>query len=193
MVNKALIVTDVINDFMPGGALPVPKGDTVIEPINRMIDWCKNEENWIIILVGDWHPKDSKHFEKWPVHAVANTVGAEFHPDLKILPNAIIIYKGLDPNEDGNSALEGIAWNGFELDDILKGFSVEEVFVCGVATEICVKVTALDAVKNGYKTFILLDACRALTPESGEKAVKEMKEVGVVITTTDDIIKREEK
>ena len=189
MARKALLIVDPLNDFMLGGALPVPNGNAVVEPINKIIDWCKNdeEEDWLFFLACDWHLEDSKHFEKWPVHCVRNTPGAEFHPDLKIPPDAIIIFKGVGSDENGYSAFEGFAWNGFFLDELLPIFSVEEVFICGLATECCVKVTALDAIKK-YKTFLLLDACRALTSEGNTKAVKEMEDAGVIITTTEEIM-----
>ncbi|OWK27115.1 MAG: hypothetical protein US76_00630 [Parcubacteria group bacterium GW2011_GWA2_38_13b] len=188
MTRKALLIVDLLNDFMPGGALPVPDGDAVIKPTNKIIDQCEDKEDWIIILAVDWHPEDSKHFDKWPIHCVRNTPGAKFHPDLNVPSDAVIIYKGLNPSEDGYSAFDGIAWNGFELNDILNIFSIGEVFVCGVATEVCVKLTAIDAIKK-YKTFLLLDACRALTPEGGRKAVKEMEDAGVIIMTTEEVMK----
>ena len=188
MVNKALIIADVLNDFMPGGALPVSEGDAVVAPINKIIHWCENKEDWIIILACDWHSEDSKHFEKYPVHCVRNTPGAEFHPDLKISPNAIMIYKGLDPNEDGYSAFGGIALSCFGLDEILHIFSIEEVFICGLATDYCVKFSAIDSVKRGFKTFVLLDGCRTLTKESGRKAIKEMGDAGVVMTATWEVM-----
>ena len=116
-----------------------------------------------------------------------NTYGAEFHPDLKILSDAIIIFKGVGFDENGYSAFEGFVRNGVFLDKLLPIFSVEKVFICGLATECCVKVTALDAIKK-YKTFLLLDACRALTSEGNTKAVKEMEDAGVIITTTEEIM-----
>lgn len=190
MVRKVVIIADPLNDFMPGGALPVPEGDAIIKPINGFIDWCgkNDEDDWLIIVACDWHPEQSSHFEKHPVHCVRNTPGAEFHPDLRLpLINTVIIYKGIGENEDGYSAFDGIAWNGFSIDEILQIFSVDEILICGLATDFCVKKTALDAVKK-YKTFVLIDACRALTPEGGEKAIAQLEKAGVIITTTDEIV-----
>lgn len=192
-MSRAFIVVDVLNDFMPGGALPVPEGDAVIEPINRFVGWCNdNKEDWIIIAVCDWHSENSKHFEKWPIHAIANTIGSKFHPDIKLPVDAIVVYKGIGPDEDVYSAFDGIACNGFSLDKVLKIFGITEIFIGGLATDYCVLETVLDAVKNGYKAFVLLDACRALTPEGGKIAVEEMKKAGVVITITNEAVRREE-
>lgn len=190
MIKKALIVVDPENDFFPGGALGVPRAEKIIRPLNCIIIYAENEV-WLIIYSKDWHPLKTSHFDKWPVHCVENTYGAEFHPKLRISNNGIIILKGTEPDEDSYSPFEGHTDSGSSLEDILRFDGVEEVYIGGLATDYCVKACALDAIKKGFKTHLLLDACRAVTKETGKKAVKEMKDAGVVITTTKEVMKNE--
>lgn len=201
MFRKALFMVDVQNDFCSGGRLAIPGGDQVIEPLNRMVDYATrpvNQADWIIYASGDQHPRKTKHFKKWggiwPIHCVQGTPGAEFHPELKtefVEFGVIPVFKGIQPGEDGYSAFEGKTdINGYLLEECLRHFKVQEIYIGGLATDYCVKATALDAVKKGFKTYLFTDACRAVNIKPGDevKALNEMANVGVIFTTTDEVI-----
>ena len=178
--HAALLIVDVQNDFTPGGALAVPEGDVIVPAINRYITLFR-DAGCPVFASRDWHPAETSHFEDygglWPVHCVAGTTGAEFHPDLD-LPNEVIIRsKGIDPAKDGYSAFEAVADNGSSLDEILTINGITNLYICGLATDYCVKNTALDSGKYGYNIIILGDAVRGveLTPGDSERAIEEMK------------------
>ena len=184
----ALIVVDVQNDFMPGGALPVPNALTIIPVINRYIE-IFSKAKAVVAATRDWHPPNHISFKTrggpWPPHCIQNTWGAQFHPDLKLPKDAIIVSKGYREDKEAYSGFEDT-----ELDKLLRERGVKRVFVAGVATEYCVKATALDAIKLGYQTFVLLDAVKGIdTPKGSEqKAVDEMLEKGAVAITLSDIV-----
>ncbi len=176
---EALILVDVQNDFCPEGALAVKDGDQVVEPLNRMVDFAL-KNGWLIIASRDWHPRRTRHFREfggiWPPHCVQGTHGANFHPELKV-ENAIIVSKGMDPEDDGGySAFDGKTSEGKSLLQVLQKAGIEEVYVGGLATDYCVKATALSAVRAGFKTHFLSDGSMAVNihPEDGKKAVEEM-------------------
>lgn len=192
---KALLVVDVQKDFCPGGSLAVSDGDKIVEPINQMVGYAwKN--NWHVICSRDWHPAVTKHFKDhgglWPAHCVQNTPGAEFHPSLKHHA-ATVIDKGYGKDEDGYSPFDGHTGWGKTLNEYLQSWNVLEIYVCGLATDYCVKAACLDAAKLGYKVYLLLDACRAVNVNlvDGEKAVEEMKTAGVIVTTTNAVLAAE--
>jgi nicotinamidase/pyrazinamidase len=171
---RALIVVDVQNDFCPGGALAVAKGDEVVAPLNTLIDeFLKNGEP--VYESRDWHPEQTKHFTAfggtWPVHCVQNTIGAEFHPGLRQDPRITVISKGLGDTD---------CYSAFDETDLaaqLKRQGVQEVWVGGLATDYCVKQTVLDALKHGFEVKALENAMRAVdvNPGDGEKAIDEMR------------------
>jgi nicotinamidase/pyrazinamidase len=177
---QALLVVDVQNDFCPGGALAVPHGDEVIEPLNKLIDGFL-ERGDPVYLSRDWHPLKTKHFTDyggtWPVHCVQNTSGAQFHPALRQDPRIKVISKGLG-DKDSYSAFDET-----DLAEQLKREHVEEVVVGGLATDYCVKNTVLDAIKNGFHVRAVEEAMRPveLKPGDGEKAVEEMRAAGAEI------------
>lgn len=188
---KALLIIDVQKDFCPGGALAIPNGDKVVPPINALISFARSKpEEWIICASRDWHPEETSHFEKWPVHCVRFTEGAHFHPDLAKLSRLEIIDKGVQPDEDAYSAFDGYAWYGSMLKDHLKKMKVEERYIAGLATEYCVKATAIDEANKGFRTFVIIDACRALNKQPGDEAaaIKEMESAGVIILHSTDIL-----
>lgn len=201
-MKKALIVVGVQNDFCPGGALAVIDGDQVIEPLNRMIDAVAND--WLIVASRDWHPRKTAHFKefggKWPVHCVQNTPGAEFHPKLQIVTpwvRTVVISKGTGENEDAYSAFDGtdcIDGKHRSLGERLRMEGIDEIYIGGLATDHCVKATALDAIVLGFKTYLLLDACRAVNVNLGDslKAVDDMKREGVLVTSTEKVLNGEE-
>ena len=183
MVEKktALIIVDVQNDFCPGGALAVSRGDEVVPVINSLTESGKFDE---IIVTQDWHSENHCSFEKWPKHCVKETAGAKLHPDLKIGPDCVFIKKGTEPDKEAYSGFEGT-----RLKVILEEAGIERVFVCGLATDYCVKATAMDAIKAGFETFVVLDACRGVELQKGdiEKAIEEMKKVGIKFVSSIEI------
>jgi nicotinamidase/pyrazinamidase len=205
---KALILTDIQNDFLPGGALAVPEGDAVIPVANRL-----QEAFSLLVATQDWHPANhgsfaanhpgSQVFEQidlnglpqtlWPVHCVQNTTGAAFAPGLKQERMAKVFRKGTESGIDSYSALFD---NGHRkstgLGEWLKQSLVTHVFVCGLTTDYCVKFTALDAVQMGFKTSVIEDACRGvnLRPDDVSHAIAEMKRAGVEIVQSSQVLNR---
>lgn len=178
-LKKALLVVDVQNDFCPGGSLAVPEGDIIIPNINKYMEiFSKNKLP--IFASRDWHPKKTAHFKKfggaWPVHCVQDTKGAKFHPKIKLPKETIILSKGMEPEKDSYSAFQAQDSNGMELLSLLKYLGVEEIYIGGLATDYCVKSSAIDALKNGFKVKILEDAIKGvnLKPADSEEAIKEM-------------------
>ncbi len=198
----ALLVVDVQNDFCPGGSLAVANGDQVVEPLNRItrsllerfLTFGNNE--WQIFFSRDWHPAITKHFieygGKWPTHCIEDTIGANFHPKLFVPNSALVINKGTKHDEDGYSPFEGYLpmFSGFSFKKTLQKLEVGSIYVGGLATDYCVKAACLDAIKLGFKTHLLLDACRAVNikPDDGEKAVEEMRRAGIIIITTEKVL-----
>jgi len=184
---SALIIVDVQNDFLSGGALPVPKGDEVIPVINKYIELFSKVKA-PIFATRDWHPLNHISFKTqggpWPPHCIQNSKGAEFASELKLPKNAIIISKGVNPNAEAYSGFEGT-----ELALKLKELGIKKVFIGGLATDYCVKNTVLDALKNGFKTFFLEDASRGvnLKPEDSENAIKEMINKGALKVKISDL------
>ena len=172
---KALLIVDVQNDFCPGGALAVTDGDQVVPVINQLIDQFD-----VVCASKDWHPDQTIHFDRWPVHCVANTPGADFHPQLNQDPIDQILFKGTSNQDDGYSAFEATNIN---LTQWLQQKGVEELTIVGLATDYCVKASALDAVDQGFQVVVKQEAIRAvnLLPNDGNKALNEMKQAGVEI------------
>ena len=172
---KALLIVDVQNDFCPGGALAVTDGDQVVPVINQLIDQFD-----VVCASKDWHPDQTIHFDRWPVHCVANTPGADFHPQLNQDPIDQILFKGTSNRDDGYSAFEATNIN---LTQWLKQKGVEELTIVGLATDYCVKASALDAVDQGFQVVVKQEAIRAvnLLPNDGNKALNEMKQAGIEI------------
>jgi nicotinamidase/pyrazinamidase len=191
MVDKALVIVDLQKDFCPGGALAVKECSSLIKKINAYIEKFK-EMNLPIIASRDWHPVGSNHFEKfggkWPEHCIQNTKGAEFHSDLRLAEETIVISKGVFEGEDGYSAFEGRDDRGRLLDAVLKQIGVKELYICGVATDYCVKSTAVDAADN-YQVYLLEDAIEGVEVNEGDtkKALDEMTERGIRRLTLDKL------
>jgi nicotinamidase/pyrazinamidase len=185
----ALVVVDLQNDFAdPAGSLSVRGGSEIVELVNAEIERAL-EAGAAVVYTQDWHPAHTPHFAQdggiWPVHCVADTWGAELAPGLAI--GGPIVRKGTH-GEDGYSGFSVRNPAGgppipTELDATLARGGAERLVVCGLATDYCVKATALDGVRLGYQTAVLLDAVRAvdLQPGDGDKAVDEMAAAGVTI------------
>jgi len=172
---KALLIVDVQNDFCPGGALPAPEGDKVVPVINRIMDKFD-----LVLASKDWHPRETYHFTRWPVHCVRNTHGAEFHPGLHKKDIQFTFLKGTDGKDDGYSAFEATNEN---LMKFLYKHHVDALYIAGLTTEYCVKETALDAVRNEFNTLVISDAIAGVNAheEDAANALQEMKQEGVKI------------
>lgn len=203
---KALIVVDIQNDFLPGGALAVEKGDEIIPVVNKLM-----RQFDLVIATQDWHPANHGSFASnhpgkkpgemivlnglnqvlWPDHCVQGTSGAEFNAALERRRFSHIFQKGIDPAVDSYS---GFFDNGKKIDtglgNFLKSNEVSEVYVVGLATDYCVKYTALDAAALGFRTFVITDATRAVNLQKGdgEQALKEMERQGVVMLQSKDVL-----
>ncbi|MCE5204864.1 MAG: nicotinamidase [Porphyromonadaceae bacterium] len=180
-MKKALLIVDVQNDFCPGGALGVKEGDKVVPVINKLM-----KQFDLVISSQDWHPADSVHFEKWPVHCVAGTWGAQLHADLKDHKIDLKLRKGTDNEDDGYSAFEA---TNVALTKYLRDHEVTTIYVCGLTTDYCVKQTALDAVKQGFHTFVITDAIAAVNAQPGDdrSALHEMYAAGCILMESEEI------
>ena len=180
---KALIIVDAQLDFMPGGALPVTDGNKIVPVINELI-----KQFDIGFCSMDWHPADHCSFQEnggeWPRHCVQGTPGSLLHPDI-ILPNAYhVVQKGTSKDEDCYSAFGAASQGGISFIDIIQKYDIDEMNICGLATDYCVKHTAADSIQAGYKTVVRARACRGVELEPGNvvKALDEMKALGITIS-----------
>ena len=175
----ALIIVDVQRDFCPGGALPIPHGDEVVPVINAWVEAAR-KAGVPVFASRDWHPADHLSFKpqggEWPDHCVQGTEGAAFHPDLKLPSEAEIITKGDRLDKDQYSAFDATG-----LADALRRLGVKRVFVAGLAQDVCVRATALDAVRDGFETHLVAGATRPVTAEGGRAALAEMRGAGVTV------------
>lgn len=180
-MKKALLIVDVQNDFCPGGALGVKDGDKVVSVINKIID-----DFDFVISSQDWHPQDSVHFEKWVPHCIADTRGADFHPDLKVERIDLKLKKGTANKDDGYSAFEATSAS---LPDFLHDNKITNLYVCGLTTDYCVKATVLDALSQGFHTYVITDAVKPVNvkPSDGEKALQEMFKAGAVLVESSSV------
>lgn len=190
----ALVIVDLQNDFAdPGGGLSVAGGDAIVPTVNGEVARAV-AAGATVVATQDWHPESTPHFAKdggvWPVHCVADTWGADLHPDLRLPDHAPRVRKGVD-GEDGYSGFTmrdpstGAA-QPTALDTILRDRAIERVVVVGLATDYCVRATALDAARLGYRTSVLTDAVAAvdLAPGDGVRAIDEMRVADVSIEQT---------
>lgn len=175
----AVIAVDVQNDFCPGGALEVPQGNEVVDPLN---DWMAAAPDMgaLVYASRDWHPRDHVSFEPqggpWPVHCVQDTSGAAFHPYLRLPASAIVVSKGTRFDTDQYSAFDE---TGFAEE--LKRHGIERLWIGGLAEDVCVRATALDAAKHGFTVHVLREATRAITDGGREKTEAELKDAGVLV------------
>lgn len=203
---KALILVDIQNDFVEGGALAVPDGSAVVSIANRL-----QKVFPLVVATQDFHPSDHASFANnhsgraigdvidlygllqilWPVHCVQGTSGAAFVDSLDMIAVQAIFPKGTDPSIDSYS---GFFDNGKRkatgLHDYLQEKGVTEVYVVGLATDYCVKYTALDSVALGYETFVVVDACRGVNiqPTDSTKALRVMESAGIQLVNSRDIL-----
>lgn len=205
---RALIIVDLQNDFLPNGALAVVQGDQIIPIINALL----NTQNLFDVIVAsqDWHPKDHESFAAnhpgkkpgdvvdlgalrqilWPVHCVQNSIGAELTTQLHTQNIDKIFHKGIDKTIDSYSTFFD---NGHKkstgLENYLREHGVTEVYIAGLATDYCVKYSVLDAIKLGFKTYVIVDGCRGvnLHPGDSEHALREMSAIGAKLITSQTI------
>lgn len=206
MKEKALILVDLQNDFCKGGSLSVPDGDAVIPIANKLQSYFD-----LVLATQDWHPEDHMSFAAnhpdrrvgdvivvdelsqvlWPNHCVKNSKGAEFHPDLDTHQIRKIFHKGTDKKIDSYSAFFDNAHKRYTgLADYLRSEQVEDVYIMGLATDYCVKYSALDAVHLGFNVYVIEDACRGIDLHPGDiaKAYDEMRAAGVHVLHSKDIV-----
>jgi nicotinamidase/pyrazinamidase len=180
MERTGIIVVDYQNDFCEGGALAVKGGLALAEVINRLISGLPD---CLVITTQDWHPLDSKHFQKWPVHCLHDSLGAEIVSGLKLPLNRITIHKGYG-DTDGYSGFEGYEERtGLSLAEVLQRENIKSLYVCGIATDYCVKATVLDAQKNGISCFLVSNAIVGVAEETSQQALREMREAGASFIT----------
>jgi nicotinamidase/pyrazinamidase len=185
---NALIIIDIQYDFMPGGALAVKEGDQLAEPILSIRD---NFD--LIVFTQDWHPANHCSFKEnggiWPVHCVQNSRGAEIDQRI-IRPDDNIIRKGIYQYVDSYSGFwDNNRIHKTELDDFLKTRGVDTLYICGLATDYCVKFTVMDAIDAGYKVVLIEDLCRGvnINPLDSKNAIKEMKVRGAFVINYKDL------
>jgi nicotinamidase/pyrazinamidase len=202
---KALIIVDLQNDFLPGGALPVPQGDEVIPLANEL-----QRRFEVVLATQDKHPPDHGSFAAnhpgkkpgdriildgieqilWPVHCVQNTHGAEFAPSFDTSRIAHVFHKGIDPLIDSYSTFFDNAHRRHTgLADYLKTRSIKDIYLMGLALDYCVKYSALDARRLGLNAHVILDGCRGIELEAGDidRALDEIKCAGTTILKSSDL------
>ncbi|CEL94160.1 unnamed protein product [Vitrella brassicaformis CCMP3155] len=205
MGKAALIIVDVQNDFCEGGSLAVNEAEEILPVINSLRDKPLFD---CVILTCDWHPLDHCSFAAnhpgaelftvkklpdtgvdqmmWPVHCVAHSVGAAFHPQLKRCAGDLIVRKGLDKTVDSYSGF-GSAPEKTELLQLLKDRGIQTVYTVGLATDYCVGSTALDAAKNGFETYVVLNACRGVAQCTTDSMKQKLQEANVKIIQSTDV------
>jgi nicotinamidase/pyrazinamidase len=187
LARAALIIIDVQRDFTAGGALAVPEGDLVVPPCNRLIALFAAHGRPIAVT-RDWHPPDHCSFVTrggpWPVHCVQGTRGAEFHPDLEVPADALIISKATRQDREEYSDLANPA-----VIQSLKSRGISVLVIGGLALDYCVKASCLDALSNGFETWLVIDATRAvnMSPDDGERTLDELAEKGVRVIRSPDL------
>ncbi|GHA50546.1 bifunctional pyrazinamidase/nicotinamidase [Salinimicrobium marinum] len=200
---KTLIIIDVQNDFIPGGSLAVPEGDQIVQVINAMLPKFD-----LVVATQDWHPSDHKSFasnhpgkevfekielngltqQLWPNHCLRDSYGAQFHPELETKPIEAIFRKGMDPEIDSYS---GFYDNGHKKSTGLAGYlkekGAEDLNFCGLAADICIYFSLLDALKEGFSATLIEDASKALDTSGFTNIKEDIKEKGGKIITSEEI------
>jgi nicotinamidase/pyrazinamidase len=178
-VAHALIIVDFQNDFTPGGALAVPEGHAIAPRIDEL---ARSGDYELVVATRDWHPPDHGSFAAqggpWPEHCVQGTPGAELHPDLDRTLVDVVVDKGQDPGTEGYSGFDATG-----LGDLLRDRGIDRVTVVGLATDYCVKNTALDALREGFGVTVDSSAVRAVDVEvgDGERALEQVRAAGGAI------------
>jgi nicotinamidase/pyrazinamidase len=184
----ALIVVDVQRDFCEGGSLAVNGGEAAAVAISDLIE-AAGDNYALVVATRDWHVDPGAHFappesepdfvDSWPVHCVAESEGAEWHPDLHLPEDVIVISKGRD--RAAYSGFEGSSAEGTSLADVLRRAGIDRVDIAGIATSYCVKATAIDAVKAGFKTRVLAPLTADVDPAITFSTLEALRKKGVVV------------
>ena len=205
-MKNALLLVDIQNDFLPGGALAIPNGDHILPAVKTLLDIPFD----LIVASQDWHPKNHSSFAAnhpgksigdhvivqgldqnlWPIHCVQGTSGAEFSKGFDTKKIDRVFQKGKDTNIDSYSAFfDNGHFKETGLGDFLKDKGIENIYIAGLATDYCVKFSTLDALKLGFNCYVVVDACRGvnLQPHDGEKALEDMQKKGASAITTKEI------
>ena len=191
--SPALLIVDVQNDFCPGGALAVDRGDEVV-PVLRGLARRFAALGLPVYASRDWHPADSRHFAahggRWPVHCVQGTPGARLHEGLQLPPSAAIVTKGQAAGDEGYSAIAGQVAGRGSLAEDLAARGVNHLYVGGLATDYCVRHSVLDALRHGVGVTVLTDAIRAVDvqPGDGARAIDEMRSAGARFGSSTDVL-----
>jgi nicotinamidase/pyrazinamidase len=186
MRKNALILVDIQNDFCPGGSLAVKDGDKIVPVVNEL-----QKRFELVVATKDWHPEGHSSFSIWPPHCIQGSVGAEFVEALDTSKIKKVFLKGVDHEIDSYSGFfDNEHKRATGLGEYLKEEGVTEVTIVGLATDYCVKFTALDAIGLGFKTNVVVDACRGVEVNSGDtdKALEEMQNNEVNIIGSKDLL-----
>lgn len=207
--HTALLLVDIQPDFMPGGALEVPEGDRIMEPVK---DLMARDLFDLYVATQDWHPEGHVSFASshegrepfetielyghpqtlWPDHCIQGTPGAALHPELPQAPIAAVIRKGMEPDSDSYSGFRN-NWNpqgerpATGLASYLRERGVHDVVVCGLARDVCAKWTAEDAAEAGFGVTFLWDLTRAVDPGSDEQVRDDLEKAGVRVVNADEL------
>jgi nicotinamidase/pyrazinamidase len=180
--HDALLIVDVQRDFCPGGALPVAEGDAVVAPLNALINQAR-AAGAVIVASRDWHPRGHPSFKEqggpWPEHCVQSTPGASFHGGLRLPAQTLLVSKGVRFDRDQLSAFDE---TGLAVALVKRG--VRRVWIGGLALDVCVRATALDAARAGFETHVVLDACRAIAPQDDQRTIRDLRQAGVIVEET---------
>lgn len=183
--SSALIVVDMQEDFCEGGSLPVRGCREIVNRINRYVEYFR-EAGLTVVATRDWHPPNHLSFRErgglWPPHCVAGSEGAQFVKGLKLPEDVVVISKATEPDVEAYSA-----FTLTPLHYILSVRGVKRLFVVGVATDYCVKETAMEALKLGYEVVVLTDAVAGVSEETSKKALEELLSNGAILATEDEL------
>lgn len=171
---EALVIVDFQNDFAPGGALAVPDGDAIAARVNELAASGRFD---LVVATRDWHPPDHSSFAAqggpWPEHCVAGSAGAQLHPSLEAARVDVIVDKGTDPGTEGYSGFDGT-----DLAALLRERGIDRVTVVGLATDYCVRATALDALREGFAVTVDAAGARGIDAAGSEHALDEVRAAG---------------
>jgi len=180
-VGDALLIIDVQNDFCPGGALPIEEGDRVVPVLNEWIAVAQKKRT-PVFASRDWHPLRHNSFKaeggKWPPHCIEDSEGARFHPSLELPEDTVIVTKGVRFDKDQNSVFDE---TGFA--EQLRRDNVRRLWIGGLAQDVCVLATVIDARNEGFDVIVILDGTRPVSEEGGKESIKIMKEAGAKTIT----------
>lgn len=171
--------------------MAVPQGDQVIPVLNQYIERARGRQI-PIVASRDWHPQKTRHFKAyggiWPPHCIQHTGGAAFHPALQLPEETLVVSKGMDPGKDSYSAFQAFDQDGTPLADFLRKRGIKELYLGGLATDYCVRASALDALREGFRVTLLKDAVRGVELKSGDskKALDEMMQAGAKQISLED-------